>query len=152
MSTVLATAKAILEADTGTLVPLATGGIWDWDETGRMGINRSNTLTAAAFDATSRIIKPCLLLKLASSTPFGDVADDSAKVVSVREVLEVWGYQHTGYSTIKSMLDRAYTLLQGERLGGFKCRFAQKVQPSVRDIEMDASVEYDRYAAIGLKR
>jgi hypothetical protein len=148
MTATLANAKAILEAD-ATLLALATGGIWDWDETGRMGINRSNTLTAAAF--TSGIIKPCVLLKLASSVPFGGIADDEAKLVSVREMLEVWAYQHTGYSTIKSMLDRAFTLLQGEQLGGFSCRYAQKVQPPTRDIEMDASVEYDRYAIIALK-
>ena len=149
MTATLANAKTILEADTGNLVLLATGGIWDWDETGRMGINRSNTLTAAAW--TSGIIKPCLLLKLASSVPFGDIADDPNKLVSVREMLEVWAYQDAGYATIKSMLDRAYTLLQGEKLGGFACRFAQKVQPPGRDIEMDACVEYDRYAVITLK-
>jgi hypothetical protein len=49
------------------------------------------------------------------------------------------------------MLDRVYTLLQGKQLGGFSCRFAQKVQPPVRDIDMDASVEYDRYAVIAMK-
>ena len=148
MTNTLANAKTILEAD-ATLSALATGGVWDWDETGRMGINRSNTLTTAAF--TSGIIKPCLLLKLASSVPFGEIADDSAQLVSVREMLEVWAYQHTGYSTIKSMLDRAYTLLQGKQLGGFSCRFAQKVQPASRDTEMDASLEYDRYAVITLR-
>lgn len=148
MSNTLANAKTILEADTGNLVLLATGGIWDWDETGRMGINRSNTLTAAAFDTTTKIIKPCLLLKLASSVPFGDIADDPAQLVSARDMLEIWAYQHTGYSTIKSMLDRVYTLIQGKQLGGFSCRRAQKVQPAFRDTEMDASLEYDRYAVI----
>lgn len=147
MSATLANAKAILEAD-ATLLALATGGIYDWDETGRMGINRTNTPTAF----TSGIIKPCLLLKLASSVPFGGIADDPNKIVSVREMLEAWGYQDSGYATIKSMLDRVYTLLQGELLGGFACHFAQKVQPPGRDIEMDASVEYDRYAVITLKQ
>lgn len=150
MSATLANAKTILEAD-ATLVALATGGIWDWDETGRMGINRSNTLTTAAF--TSGIIKPCLLLKIPSSVPFGGIADDPAQLVSARDMLEVWGYQHMGYATIKSMLARAYTLLQGkgQELDGFSCRWAQKVQPSIRDIDMDASVEYDRYAVVWLK-
>lgn len=148
MSTTLASAKTILEAD-GTLTTLATGGIWDWDETGRMGINRSNTLTSAAF--TSGIIKPCLLLKLASSVPFGDIADDSAHITGARDMLEVWAYQHAGYATIKSMLARVYTLIQGQRLGGYVCRWAQKVQPQIRDVEMDASVEYDRYAVVWLK-
>lgn len=147
MTTTLASAKAILEADS-TLLALATGGIYDWDETGRMGINRTNT--PGAF--SGGIIQPLLLLKLASSVPFGDIADDSAQMVSVREMLEVWAYQDNGYGTIKSMLDRVYTLLQGKRVGGVACRFAQKVQPSMRDSELDANVEYDRYAVIALKR
>lgn len=146
MTTTLASAKAILQAD-ATLLALATGNIYDFDETGRLGINRTNT--ESSFD--NGIIKPCLLLKLASSVPFGEIADDSAKITGVREILEVWAYQDSGYSTIKSMLDRVYTLLQGTQLGGFSCRFAQKVQPPVRDIEMDANVEYDRYAVIALK-
>lgn len=149
MTTTLASAKTILEADS-TLLTLATGGIYDFDETGRMGINRTSSATSAAF--TNGIIKPCILLKLASSVPFGDIADDSSQIVSVREMLEVWAYQDNGYSSIKSMLDRVYTLLQGKRVGGVSCRFAQKVQSPVRDIELDANVEYDRYAVIALKQ
>lgn len=149
MTATLANAKTILEADS-TLLALATGGIYDFDETGRMGIGRNNAATSAAF--VGGIIQPCLLLKLSSSVPFGDIADDSLKLVSVRDMLEVWGYQDNGYSIIKAMLDRSYTLLQGEQLGGAACRFAQKVQPALRDKEMDANVEYDRYAVVTIKR
>lgn len=147
MTTTLASAKTLLEADTGNLLLLATGGIWDWDETGRMGLSRTNQPTAF----TSGIIKPCLLLKLTSSVPFGDIADDAAQIVSVREMLEVWAYQDSGYSTIKSMLDRVYTLLQGKPVGGFVCRFAETFQMP-RDIEMDANVERWRYAVVALRR
>ncbi len=150
MSDTLANAKTLLEADTGNLVLLATGGIWDWDETGRLGINRSNTLTATAFDATTKIIKPCLLLKLRSSVPFGGLADDPAQIVSARDMLEVWAYQHSGYATIKSMLTRVYTLLQGKQLGGFACRWAMDIQPT-RDTDMDASVERADYAVVYLR-
>lgn len=147
MSTTLASAKTLLDAD-ATLVALATGGVWDWDETGRMGINRSNAATSAAF--TSGIIKPCLLLKLRTSVPFGDIADDASRVVSTREMLEVWAYQDNGYSTIKSMLARVFVLLQGQQLGGFVCRWALDVQPG-RDTDMDASVERADYAVITMK-
>lgn len=147
MSSTLSSAKTILEAD-ATLVALATGGIWDWDETGRMGINRTNSATSAAY--TSGIIKPCLLLKLRSSVPFGGIADDPAQLVSARDMLEVWAYSDNGYSTIKSMLDRVYTLLQGKQLGGFVCRWALDVQPP-RDIEMDANVERSDYAVVYLR-
>lgn len=148
MTNTLAAAKALLEADTGNLVLLATGGIWDWDETGRMGINRSNTATSAAY--SNGIIKPCLLLKLRSSVPIGDIADDEAKVTGARDMLEVWAYQDAGYSTIKSMLDRVYALLQGETVGGIVCRWAGNMQP-LRDIESDANVERSDYAVIYVK-
>lgn len=145
MTATLANAKAILEADS-TLLALATGGVWDWDETGRMGINRNNT--AAAF--TSGIIKPCILLKLRTSVPFGGVADDSLKVVSAREMLEVWAYQDNGYSTIKSMLDRVYADLQGQPLGGYVCRWALSIQPT-RDMAMDANVERSDFEVIVMR-
>lgn len=147
MSTTLASAKTLLEAD-ATLLALATGGIWDWDETGRMGINRSNSATSAAF--TSGIIKPCLLLKLRTSTPFGGIADDPGQIVTARDMLEVWAYQDNGYSTIKSMLARVFVLLQGKQVGGFVCRWALDVQPG-RDVDMDASVERSDYAVIAFK-
>lgn len=145
MTATLANAKAILEADS-TLVALATGGVWDWDETGRMGINRNNT--AAAF--TNGIIKPCLLLKLRTSVPFGGIADDVTQIVSARDMLEIWAYQDNGYSTIKSMLDRVYTLLQGKQLGGAACRWAMNIQPT-RDMDLDANVERSDFAVILLK-
>lgn len=148
MSTTLANAKAILEADTGNLVTLATGGIYDWDETGRMGINRSNAATAAAF--SGGIIKPCLMLKLRTSVPFGDVADDAGRITGARDMLEVWAYQDSGYATIKLMLARVYTILQGKRLGGYVCRWALDVQP-LRDMEMDANVERSDYSVVWLK-
>lgn len=148
MTVSLSSAKTILEADV-TLLALATGGIWDWDETGRMGINRSNSATAAAWGTTT--IKPCLLLKLRSSVAFGDIADDAARVTGARDMLEVWAYQDSGYSTIQSMLARVYTLLQGKQLGGFVCRWAQDIQP-LRDIEMDANVERADYAVVWLRR
>ena len=91
----LSAAKTILEAD-ATLLATATGGVWDFDETGRLGLSR--TLTGGAFDSNG-ILKPCLLLKLRSSTPDSILADDATKYVSVREMLEVWFYQDTGYSS-----------------------------------------------------
>jgi len=141
----LANAKTILEAD-ATLLALATGGIYDFDETGRMGINRTNTPTAF----TNGIIKPCLLLKLRTSVPFGDIADDAARTTGARDMLEIWGYEDSGYATIKSMLARVYTLLQGKQLGGFVCRWALDIQPT-RDIEMDANVERSDYAIFWLR-
>lgn len=146
MSDTLANAKTLLEAD-ATLLALATGGVWDWDETGRMGINRTNTPTAF----TDGKIKPCLLLKLRSSVPFGDVADDAAQVTGARDMLEVWAYQDIGYATINAMLARVYTLLQGKPLGGFVCRWAGDISPQ-RDTDMDANVTRRDFAVVYLQQ
>jgi hypothetical protein len=147
VSDTLSSAKTVLEAD-ATLLLLATGGVWDYDETGRMGIGRTNT--AAAFDATSKIIKPCLLVKLRSTVAFGDIGDDPSRISGARDMLEVWAYQDSGYSTIKSMLARVYTLLQGKQLGGFVCRWAMDVQP-LRDIDLDANVQRSDYEVFWLR-
>ena len=144
----VANGKALLEADSGVLVPLATGGIWDWDETGRLGINRSNAATAAAF--TSGIIKPCLLLKLRTDLPYGEIADDVEQVSGARTMLEVWGYHDSSPNAIKAMLDRTYTLWQGKRLGGYVCRWAGTYQLP-RDIQLDANVERSDYAVFYVK-
>lgn len=144
----VANGKALLEADTANLVLLATGGIWDWDETGRLGINRSNAATATAF--TNGIIKPCLLLKLRTDLPYGEIADDVEQVSGARAMLEVWAYHDSNYAAIKAMLDRVFTLWQGKRLGGAVCRWAGTYQLP-RDIELDACVERADFAVVYVK-
>jgi hypothetical protein len=139
---ILSSAKALLEADS-TLTTAATGGVWDFDETGRLGINR--TANAAAFDATL-IIKPCVLLKLRSSTPDYILADDSSQYVSLREMLEVWFYQANGFSSIETMRNRVYALLHTKQFGGaFQCLWAGDVRFPVRDTDLDAFVERSDY-------
>lgn len=144
---VLSAAKTILEAD-ATLVAAATGGIWDYDETGRLGINR--TTTPAAFDS-NEILKPCVLLKLRSSTPDGILADDASQYTSVREMLEVWFYEEEGYTNIETMRNRVYALLHAQQLTGtFQVLWQGDVRGQ-RDVEMDASVERSDYLAITSK-
>lgn len=144
--TTVTSAKTLLEAD-ATLLALATGGIYDYDETGRMGINRTNT--PSAF--TSGIIKPCILLKLRSSVPWGDIADPATKTVSLREMFEVQFYADNAYTVIESMRARVFALLHEVRLSGtFICRFAGDFYPP-RDVEMDSFVLRSDYAVV-LKR
>ena len=133
----LSAAKAILEAD-ATLLITATGGVWDFDETGRLGINR--TTTPAAFDA-NEIIRPCILLKLRSSEPDQSLVDEGARYQSVSEALEAWFYEDTGYSNIETMRDRVWVLLHAVQLSGtFMCLWAGDVRQA-RDTDLDASVE-----------
>lgn len=144
---VLSAAKAILEAD-ATLLATATGGIWDFDETGRLGINR--TTTPAAFDA-NEIIQPCVLLKLRSSEPDQALVDEGARYQSVNEILEVWFYEDTGYSNIETMRDRVWALLHAVQLSGtFMCLWAGDVRQA-RDTDLDASVERSVFQAVTKK-
>jgi hypothetical protein len=144
---VLSAAKAILEAD-GTLLASATGGIWDYDETGRLGINRTTTPTA--FDSNG-ILKPCLLLKLRSSEPDGILADDANQYTSVREMIEVWFYEEGGYTNIETMRDRVHALLHAQQLTGTFQILWQGDLRNQRDIEIDANLERSEYLAITYK-
>lgn len=137
----LSAAKTILEAD-ATLLATATGGVWDYDETGRKGLSR--TLTPTAFDANG-IVKPCVLLKLRDAVPDGMLVDDGSQTQSLREVLEVWCYQDSGYGAIETMQARVYTLLQAVQLTGtFGCWWAGDVR-GLRDTDLDASVSRSDY-------
>jgi hypothetical protein len=134
----LAAAKAILEAD-ATLLATATGGVWDFDETGRLGLSRGST--PAAFDA-NLTIKPCVLVKSRSINPDYILADDANKYVSTREILEIWLYQDSGYSTIETMKLRIHILLHTVQLvGTFVCRWDGDPLRPPRDMDLDASVD-----------
>jgi hypothetical protein len=130
-----------LEADV-TLLATATGGVYDLDETGPLGINR--TTTPAAFDA-NEIIKPCVLLKTRSSEPDQSLVDEGARYQSVSEMLEVWFYEDSGYSNIETMRDRVWVLLHAVQLSGtFMCLWAGDVR-NQRDTDLDANVERSVY-------
>ena len=140
---IVSEAKAVLEADI-TLAALATGGIWDFDETGRLGLSR--TTTPDAYDEFG-IIKPTILLKQRSDTPDYALADDNTQYVSSRVMLEVWLYEDTGYSNIEAMRDRVYTLLAMKQLpNSFQTYPADDIRPGMRDVDADANVERSDYS------
>lgn len=134
--------KTVLEAD-ATLLATATGGIWDFDETGRLGISR--TLTPTAFDSNG-IIKPCVLLKSRSYIPDYVLADDSSQYVSAQEMLEAWFYESNGYTNILTMRNRVYALTHTVQLTGtFQCLWAGHIRPGFRDDDLDAFLERSDY-------
>lgn len=144
----LATVKTLLTAD-ATLMATATGGVWTFDDTGRLGLNR--TLTPGAFDATG-IVKPTVLLKARGAQPDYSVADDAGQVVAVRQVVEVWFYQDSGFAAIETMRDRVYRLLHAKRVAGvFALRWDGDIR-NQRDVEMDANVERSSYLVHSVRR
>lgn len=144
------TIKALLEAD-ATLLATATGGVWDFDETGRLGISRETT--AAAYSVAG-IIKPCVLVKGRGARADGAINDDVAQIVSTREIVEIWFYQDIGYTTIRTMKARVYALLHGKRITGtFAVNWVGEIFTDMRDNEMgNISVERDDYQVVALKR
>lgn len=141
--TVLANIKAVLEAD-GTLLATATGGIYDFDETERLGINR--TTLPGAFDA-NLIIKPCVLVKLRSEVPDDVLADDPSQYVSLTAIYEFWCYEDNGFTNIDTMLARIYTLMQGVQVSGtFQMHWMGDATP-FRDDVLDANLNRSDYMA-----
>lgn len=139
---VVSAAKAVLEAD-GTLVALATGGIWDKSETGAYGISR--TKTPAAYDSNG-IIKPCVLLKQRFASRDGVLDDDELQYVSVDAMLEVWAYEYSGFDNIDAMKNRIFTLLHGTQLTGtFQVKWVGDYRYGVRDVDLDAEAERTDY-------
>jgi hypothetical protein len=141
--------KALLEAD-ATLLAIATGGVYDYDEVGRLGLGRDVAPTAYG---TNGIIKPCVVVKGRGPRPTGAVQDDVLQVSSTSEVVEIWLYQDEGYTTIKTMEDRIYTLLHGKQVSGaFVCRWAGTALADQRDDTLgNVSVEREDYQVIALR-
>lgn len=140
----LSSIKARLEAD-ATLLATATGGIYDLAETGRLGINRTNT--PSAFDSAG-VIKPCVLLRLRSATPDFVLQDDASQYQSVRELIEVYYYEDSGYTAIETMRSRVYALLQATQVtGAFAIRWAGDIRSSI-DFDLNASVERSDYSVV----
>lgn len=149
MSAPLAAIKTLLKAD-ATLGTLATGGIWDLNDTGRLGLNRSNTATAAAF--SDGMIKPCILIALRSSEPAGGLLDEGEQVMSARDMVNVWFYQDSGVDQIDLMRERVRTLLNFKQLSGSgRCLWAGD-SPLDHDIDLDANVQRSVYAVWHLRR
>ncbi len=139
----VSTVKAVLEAD-ATLLATATGGVWDYDETGRLGINR--TTTPGAFGANG-ILKPCILVKGRSAVADGLLADDAAQYASVRETVELWLYEDAGTTAIETMASRARKDLHGVQLDGtFGCWWQQDIDG--RDDTMSASFRRSDYLIV----
>lgn len=143
--------KAVLEAD-ATLLTTATGGVWSWSDTGRLGLDRK--LTPDAFDTTTGLIKPCLLVKSRSQVPDGGVYELSTPELSVAETVEVWFYENFGYSSIDTMRDRVFVLLHEQQLDSiFVIRWAgNPILSGIDDAMGNVSVERSDFTVLSLKQ
>lgn len=141
------TIYTVLHAD-ATLLALATGGVWSYEQTGEKGINR--TLTPTAFDAYM-VIKPCILVSQRNANPDPSIQDDTGQVMAVRHICELYFFQDGSYSTIESMKSRCYTLLHAKQLTGMvRTEWAGDIRLG-RDIDLSANVERVDYLNIYIR-
>lgn len=141
------TLKAVLEAD-ATLLALATGGVWSWDETGEKGLSR--TLTPAAFDSFG-VIKPCVMVGARAANPDPSIADDTGQIVATRQVVECYIMADSGYSTHESIANRIYTLLQAKMISGAgRVDWAGSIRMG-RDLDLNANVLRDDWLTVRIR-
>lgn len=131
--------KAVLDADTGAggVKTLCTGGIYAFEATERLGINRDSTPNA--FDGTTGLLKPCCIIREREEVPDNGVRDIA--VASVRQVVELWFYDDgdAAYTTAKAARARAFVLLDEQMIGTDKVipRFVGNNINTGRDVSLD---------------
>lgn len=126
--------RTILIADTGAggAATLLTGGVYSYEQTGRLGINRRST--SNAFDVNGKL-KLCAVVKPRAKVPDGDIRDPKLQLASYRQVVEVWVYGDgdAGYSGIDQAVQRIYQVLHGKRAGGKPIRWQTTLERPPRD-------------------
>lgn len=128
--------KTALEANTA-LMALLTGGIYNDVEE----ISRQNT--PGAFDATTKEIKPCALIKLGVETKTGPHAR------SVRTPVRIYFYQRQGYSVIHPAMDYVFNDLNDRQIGVrvWSIEFSSDIKGQ-RDQALDCALASQIWTAI----
>ena len=99
-------------ADTFITSLYLTGGLFKSGDLGPEGITRETA--PAAFDSDG-FLKPCALVKQRSTVNTGDLSDIDYKLISKREVVEIYLYQDTGFDTIDNAVNYITMQLTGEQ-------------------------------------
>ncbi len=113
--TVESDVKDIINADS-TLTGLLTGGIYTYDETGRLGISRQTT--PSAFSGAT--IKPNLVIWNDGGSASFDIIQEYPFTASTTEIVQLRfrSSETNAITTLTSAMNRARQLLHGARLSG----------------------------------
>lgn len=95
-----------------TLMTIMTGGVYAYGSLGLEGLTRETV--PAAFDANG-YLKPAIVAKARPLIPDGEVYDADSQDTSARQIIELWFYQDSGYTSIDSGMARTFILFQGHR-------------------------------------
>ena len=131
--------KTVLDAD-ATLLAILTGGV----HVGIMEINRQDA--PSAFDATTKEIKPCALIKLGVENKLGDTRR------GVQTPVTVYFYERNGFDSIYAAMDKVFDHLNDAKIGDqtWNIRFSNAVYDQ-RDIALDCSLSTLRFVAARLR-
>ena len=115
--------KDYLETTDPTLTTdVLTGGIYDWNETGRLGINGSNAATADAFDGA--ILQPCALVKFRGWNIGGGIVDEASQTYSAFGTCEIYLYNESDIDVIEAAANRIITALSEKKVAtGVTCQW-----------------------------
>ena len=123
------------------LMAVLTGGVHNDVEE----ISRQNTPTA--FDAITKELRPCALIKLGTEVPLR-----SGYPTAVQTPVTIYFYQRQGYSSIEDAMEQTFTLLNDTRTGTnvwrieYDASFWQQ-----RDTALDCALGYLRFVAKRLR-
>ena len=124
------------------LMAVLTGGVFNDVEE----ISRQNTPTA--FDAITKEIMPCALIKFNTEIPFS-----AAKIANaVQTPLTIYFYERSGYVNIESAMGMAFDLVNDSRIGTNVWRFEFDVAVyQQRDTALDCPLGSLRFVAKRLR-
>ncbi len=103
------TSQNIQSALTGSsaLTTILTGGIYTFEDTGRMGITFRNV--PSAFDGA--LLKPCAMVKARNKFYTSDLRDEASQLATFIQAIEVWLYQEGGDDIIEQAAHLVYNVL-----------------------------------------
>lgn len=102
--------KQYFENDENVVLTLP-GGIWTWEETGRLGI--SFTQTPLAFDGA--VLMPCMLIKTRLITPTMDLRDEAEQIMSYKRTVQFFIYEENGTAILEETYNLVYNLIQDKQ-------------------------------------
>ena len=143
-------ATAVADSGAGGVYTLLTGGIYTFADTGRLGIG--NNKPAAAFDTTTRKLKPCGVVKARPQVADGQIADDVTQDVSYRQVVEWWLYADgdAGYGTLETVAARLFVLFHGKVASGRISRWLYTMEQSREDALQEAAMLRVDFETLGV--
>ena len=94
-----------------SLVLSLPGGIYTWEDTGRLGINYTNT--PLAFDGA--LLLPCAFIKTKEIQPTKDLRDEAEQVMSYKRLCQIFIYQEGGTAILEEIFNMMYNLIQDKQ-------------------------------------